>query len=68
MRHAGHRVVWGLGNIVAHSAAADAVRLIQKEFSITKRRLGVLVDGDNDRLDGSAILRAWLNAGPRPAL
>jgi hypothetical protein len=40
-----------LRNIVSHRAPADAVGLIQEEFSIAQRRLGVLIDGDNDRLD-----------------
>jgi hypothetical protein len=40
------------GNVIASAAAAaDSVRLVQKEFLVAQRRLGILINRDNDRLD-----------------
>jgi hypothetical protein len=46
---------------------SNAVGLVQEVFPIAQRRFGVLVDGNDDRLD-STNLRAELTAEPRPEL
>jgi hypothetical protein len=46
--------------------AADAVGLVQEELPIAKRRLGILIDRNDDRLD--VLIAPTLACRPDPNL